>query len=447
MTNEPHAQSALYGAPSGRPPRAGIPWRDILYNEFLRNYLTMLEETESPRLMHIWSAVAGLSAALARRCWFRFGADVNIWPNVYVFLVGQPGVRKSTAINLVTSFLRSVPAVLFAPEDISGDRRNLIEAMDGSRARTNLRNLDVDQLTAMLLDTSVVARPLFMQASELPTLLGYGQMELITFLTKMWDGENYTYSAGKTERKLLQPLATLIGGTTPALLSHILPTQAIGQGFLSRVILVYAGRKYKDVVRPTHVPEDWRQYCIRTFWNAASLTGQMTEDTAAARALDALYGQAIPINDPRFIGYKERRHTHLIKLSMCLAAARASVTITEEDVADASNILTLTEQDMPEALGEFGLSPLAAARQKLLEFLQFSDTPVPHNLLWNHMRRDMRLADFEMTVREFVADRKVREVVNKDGTFLMFIEPRIELKTKLENAVLTALEVTKKAGD
>lgn len=404
-------------------PGETIDWKAILHNQFLQHYLHMVEDTESPRLMHIWSALTGVSACLARRCWFTFGANLQIFPNQYVFLVGQAGVRKSTAINLTVSMLRALPSIKFAPEDIAGQHRNLIDAMIPSEALSTPQDF-----ANLVIDQTSLAQPVFMQASELATILGYGQMDLITFLTKLWDGEDYTYANGKVRKKLINPLGTLIGGTTPVLLSNILPTQSLGQGFLSRIILVYARHKYKTVQRPQPLDVAQRTKFQTQFYHITQLSGQFKEEAAAATALDKLYGMKLPIYDPRFVGYRERRHIHLIKLAMQLAAAELRMTITEADIADAQNILQFTEVGMGEALGEFGLSPIAHARQKLLEFLQACDEPIHMSVLWAAMRKDMKQSDFVLTLEEFEHDGKITKVTAGKSVAYLYRDPRVEVR-------------------
>src|SRR3546814_7974302 len=78
---------------------------------------------------------------------------------------------------------------------------------------------------------------------------------MIDFLTTMYDGDDYEYQikAGKTTLK--DPLIGLVAGTTPQSLSIALPPSAGGQGFLSRIILVYGARKHKLVPRPSETEE------------------------------------------------------------------------------------------------------------------------------------------------------------------------------------------------
>src|SRR3546814_10218402 len=58
------------------------------HTPFLNHYMAMVEDTESPRLFHLWSAITGAAAALGRRCFFQLG-PITVYPKD----------RKSTRLN------------------------------------------------------------------------------------------------------------------------------------------------------------------------------------------------------------------------------------------------------------------------------------------------------------------------------------------------------------
>jgi len=104
--------------------------------------------------------------------------------------------------------------------------------------------------------------------------------------------------------------------------------------------------------------------------------------------------------------------------------------IEESDVETADALLFATEEHMPEALGEFGLSPIGAAKQKMLEFLQHTNEPVSASLLWQIMQRDMKVADFKSSIADLINSDKIAEVqVEGKGTSFIY---KGELQEALE---------------
>src|SRR3546814_7561015 len=81
------------------------------HTPFLNHYMAMVEDTESPRLFHLWSAITGAAAALGRRCFFQLG-PITVYPNHYTLLVGTPASRKRSEEH--TSELQSLMRISYA---------------------------------------------------------------------------------------------------------------------------------------------------------------------------------------------------------------------------------------------------------------------------------------------------------------------------------------------
>jgi hypothetical protein len=400
-------------------------------NDFLNLYLEAVEDTESPRIFHIWSALSGISACLGRRCFLDMGIG-PLWPNMYVCLVGPPGVRKSTALSIMKQRLKGSTNIRFAQDDTSGQRQGLIKALHGNvdddgneidkaiqdaihssapNTLDNIANIDLGDIPDPRDEHA-----LYVTASEFNTFIGHNSIDMLTFLAKMWDGEDYDYRIKNSRIVLSNPLLNLLGATTPTNIATAMPVEAVGQGFMSRLILVYSNQKYKRVPRPRPLPEILLSE-IEAVYNYANkqIDGEFRETIQAKRALDEVYDEDIKITDTRFVYYCERRHVHLIKLTMALCASRRSMEIQLSDVEEALVILRATEAGMPEALGEYGLSPLASAKQKLIEFVRSTRQAVSTNVLWAVMQRDMKNSDFHTSLADLVNAGKLMKVQTATG--------------------------------
>lgn len=408
-----------------------------LQNPFLQEYLEYVEDTETPRIMHVWAVLSGVGACLGRRVQLPFGIT-NIYANMFVLLVGPPGVRKSTAINLMQKRLKKSTKIRFAPEDTAGARQGLIIALENkdeeadekekveleaAAATLNLDRLNNYNITVDSRDAHVM----FAVASEFSSFIGYGSREMATFLNKMWDGEDYDYKIRTARNLLYNPLLSIIGGTTPTDISTSLPASAIGHGFTSRIILVHANKKYKKVPRPPVLDKKLETIIDATLsYLSNTFDGDMYETEAAKSIITELYDVEIKLNDPRFIYYVDRRQQHLLKLSVILAASRRSKAIEKSDVMEANLLLTYTERFMPDALGEFGLSPLSTAKQKMLEFIQHAKGPVTGDILWAVMNRDMKTIDFRNSLAELVNSNKIMEAHTNQGQAYIYIDKETE---------------------
>jgi len=408
-----------------------------LQNEFLNIYLEYVEETESPRLFHIWSALSGVASCLGRRIHLPFGDDV-IFPNLYTLLVGPPAVKKSSAMGRVKSLLKSSTSIRFSPDDTAGKHQGLLVAMIGNRDKeaeelfeeierinattgASLNGSDVlNKITSFDLSPKD-AEVMCVMADEFTSFIGTNNTEMLTFLTRMWQGGDYKYSLTSKELILKEPLLNIIGCTTPTALAKALPVEAVGQGFMSRVIMVYSYTKYKRIPRPAVTNTELKKTIgdlYRILYETWEGEFALTDD-AWELYDEHLYDKQLKFNDPRFLHYKDRRHIHLLKLSCLLAASKLSKKVEVQDLKEADFILEITESGMPEALGEYGLSPLAHAKQRLLDLIKSSKMPISKDALYAFMHRDMTASNFQISLAELTNSGAIREVHTNQGPAYM----------------------------
>jgi len=419
--------------------REKYPW---ITNEFLQTYLAYVDNTESPRLMHIWSMIACAGAALGRHAWIETGLG-KMYGNQYILLVGPPGTRKSTAINLAKNRLVAATPVRLAPKDTGGKRQGLISAItdiNNLEDTTNIKDwsrLDANDALSIInsLETIEVKSQaqedkhcIYVCASEFGSFIGQNNLELIRFLLEMWDCEDYPYQLKNSKEILKDPALTLIGGTTATDMSVLLPPEAIGQGFMSRCVLVFGPEKYKSIPPSKAKLDKTLEPIIENHlsWIITDLQGPIPLTARATELSDRIYMQSIKIKDPRFIYYSERRHDHLLKLAFSLAALNKQHEIKFADIEQANILLEHTEETMPDALGEFGLSPLAQAKQKIVEFIMHANEPVTEQVLWAVMQRDMKLIDFRNCLSDLMNARKMVQVNSNYGPAYVYNDSAFE---------------------
>jgi hypothetical protein len=398
-----------------------------------------------------------MAAALGRRNYLMAGDD-PLFPNMYTVLVGPPGVRKSTAMNTAVKFIKRHTQVRMSPDDTAGKYQGLVSAMEGQMFDEEGKlKAELDQESAFtedamsfdaLANMQVNLNPkdlhsMFIAASEWSIFTGINNTGLLMFLLKMWDGEDFEYQLRKETATLRDPLLNMIGCSTPTNIASTLPAEAIGQGFMSRIILVHSSRKYKQVPRRKALPTDLRDDISTIFGEVHyKFNGEFTETAEAAEYMDYQYGKSAHIDDHRFLYYMERRQTHLFKLAMNIAAARLSTEISIEDVMDAQTLLTLTEKHMPDALGEYGMSPTAAAKQKLVEFLMLAKEPVTQQVLWTMMHKEIPQREFIGVLNELMAAQKIISI-NVEGIGAAYIvkqERDADLLDEIRGALATERE-------
>lgn len=410
--------------------------RLVFKNEFLNEYLTFVENTESPRIFHVMSVLVCAAACVGRRTYINWGTK-QLYPNIYVALVGPPALRKSTAMDMCVDRLKAATGVRLAPDDTGGARQGFIKAIEGRQSEDMKEMMDeIQRNTEMTVEAlgnmryALNGDPrdihcMLVAASEFNSVLGSNALDLLPLFNKVYDGENFTYKLKNDEMVLTDPLMSMIGCTTPTNIASAFPPETIGQGFMSRMILCFAAKRYKRLPKLPPLPLDQMQNIEQKFKRLFyEFEGELTISEEADKEIDNLYDKSPNIDDFRFTYYCQRRQIHIIKMSMLFCILRESHVISYDDVREATLLLESIEQYMPDALGEYGLSKLSTAKQKLIEYIRECKIPVEVRILWIMMGREMTLFDFKNTLQDLASSGKIKPVGTENGEAYMYVDQK-----------------------
>lgn len=426
--------------------------------------MRMVEDTEPPRVYHAWAAVTGIGAALGRKAYTVWGPD-KLYANLYVLLVGSPAARKSTAMGIMKKIIAKATNIKFAQDDCGGKRQGLISLMigidedeDAPNINKQMENLIITPESIMDIEidmsTKKPSQPeedrnvIMVASTEFNNFIGHGNIEFLEFLASMHDGEPYKYQLKNYKEKMIlaEPLISLMGCTTPTNIATAMPAAAIGAGFMSRTILVHGGRKYKSLEDfpplPEHLREEVEQIYSEIYY---AMRGPFSRTEQAAELAQQIYHSPGVLTDGRFLHYNARRHTHFRKLAMIFAASRLSMEINLQDVENAHGLLEATERSMPDALGEYGLNPISAAKQKIIDFVTYAREPVTFAMLQQFMHRDLRTQDIAACLNDLVNAGKIQRVKSEIYGQIAFIplqtvtNEMLELMDSTANAPTTEL--------
>jgi len=335
-------------------------------NDWLESYLTYTENSEPPKLFHVWTAVSTVAAALQRKCVVNWG-HLRFYPNMYVVLVGPPGkVRKGTAMVFGRNLLSRL-GVKMAAE--STTREALVREIMNSQ-----ETLMDDSTGAISFHSSLTV-----YAPELVVFLGYNQQQLMMDLTDWFDcGQGpegtWTYrTKHQGSDDIIGVWVNLIGATTPDLLRSCLSMDAIGGGLTSRIIFVFEDQKYKSCPIPFLTPaeEALGEDLYYDLEQIHLMKGQFKPTKSFIELWKDWYtaADATPVfDDPRLAPYCERRPVHVMKLSMICSASRSdSMILDRQDLARSIAIMESTEKRMPSTFSGIGKSPHAEVLSKVMQ--------------------------------------------------------------------------------
>ena len=379
-------------------------------------YFEYVDKTEPPLVFHRWSLISCLGAYLGRQYKLPFG-DFNIYPNQYVMLIGDPGTRKSTAIKLAKKVIGSAGYEKFSAERTSKEKFLLdlegVEDDDGVAVNQNkiMQNLFGDE------SSGGEAREVFICADEFNEFVGSSNLEFLSLLGSLWDWDDESQPFKqrlKTSRSvsIYQPTISILAGNTHAGFAEAFPPQAIGQGFLSRLLLVYGESSGKKITFPERPSDELKRRLTDTFAEIRNrVIGEAKLTDKAKGMLEVIYRTFEGLEDARFKHYSTRRFTHLLKLCLLTAASNIRTEIRAEDVLFANTLLTYTEHKMPNAMGEFGKAKNADVAARIMSVLAEAKTPLDIPALWKQCQSDLdRPEDLNKLLAGLVQGGKIQYV-------------------------------------
>lgn len=368
-------------------------------------YLEYRAETEPPTIYHRWSMISGIGALLGRRYYLPFG-DGNIYPNLYCMLVGGVGTRKSTAIKGAMRLLKNVGYHNFSARKTSKERFlvDLEGLTDGETGETSFLG-DGDRVTddnlfggSSTLNLADI-KEVLIAADEFNEFSIGDKLDFYSLLGDLWDWDDpvdpYTYKIKGSKRggvSIWQPTVSILGGNTPENFARAFPPEIIGQGFMSRLLVIHgetSGRKYHmppvpDSDATEALVAGLKQLYTNDYGRTSVPSGSSTD-----KLLSQIYSEWAPITDHRFRNYGTRRYTQLLKLCLIHSAAMLRDTIDEEVVIYSNTVLAAAEVNMPRALGEFGKNKDSDVINNILTTIRESNRGVKDKDLWQQFKRDI----------------------------------------------------------
>lgn len=392
-------------------------------NDFITRYLDYIGLSESPTIYHRWAAISILGAYLGRQFHLPFGHE-NLHTNLYLMFIGVPGARKSTAIKRAKKII-----TLAGYDKISADKSSKEKFMLDLSGEEDADTQDI--LDANLFgpkDESDDVREMYIACDEFNDFIGNGNFEFISLLGNFWDFAGVFVNRIKTGKsvRIPNPTISILGGNTQVNFAKAFPPETLGQGFFSRLLLIYGeptGRKITFPEPPT--PEATASIVHELMEIKKQCIGAAKRTAGADKLLDKIYtSSSFDIEDARFDSFNNRRFTHLLKLSLVIAASHRTSVIDEKIVIEANTILNHAEFLMPKALGEFGKSRHSDVAHKVMRVMETTNVPLTLKDVWGHVHTDLdKLSDLTEILKSLLTADKI---LNAGGGFLAKKKMRVE---------------------
>lgn len=382
--------------------------------DFITHYLRFIGDSEAPILYHRWCAIASLGAFLGRQFYYNFGHQ-KLHTNLYVMLIGVPATRKSTAIKIAKKALINSGYETISADRTSKEKFLLDLAGEGT---DNIEDVLSQNLWGS--GSSEESHEMWIACDEFNDFIGVGNVEFISMLGTLWDFEGKYENRIKSGKSVSinNPTISILGGNTPVNFARAFPSEILGQGFFSRLLLVHADPTGIRITFPKS-PSLESVNAIREHLTKIKeyCKGEVLLSEEAENLLDKIYKTYQGIDDTRFEHYSGRRFPHLIKLALIITASRMARVITKRDVIVANTILTHTENLMPKALGEFGKARNSDINHKVLQLLNNAQESLGIKELWKHLSTEIDgIKQLSEVLQSLAAADKI---MNVGGEFLI----------------------------
>lgn len=246
---------------------------------FIETFMEAAKDSESPRSYWFWSSLCALSGVAKRNVWIQ-RPTWRTYPNIFVFLVGESGLRKGPPVNLAKEVVQSV---------------NNTRIISG---RSSLQGIISHLGTAYTTpDGKVVDKAYgYISASEFSSSI-VRDPDALTILTDLYDSCYHDkwvdmLRGGRVE--LVEPSITLLAGINPPHFEDFISPTAISGGFVGRVLLVFESEKatINPAVRKTAFSFDLdkvRDKCITSLKKVAEIKGEMVMDEETIQRYENWY--------------------------------------------------------------------------------------------------------------------------------------------------------------
>lgn len=291
---------------------------------FIEAYELYASGNEASPTFHTWGAIGTLSAVIGRRIWFD-QKYYKVYPNTYIVFVGEPGDKKTTALNVARGLVQKTDTPI-SPPSITKEALTLLLSKSNEKSPC-LKQTTINNVIEEFAHLSIFA-------SEIVTMLSAGgnPIGMIEFMTDIYDREVFEVATkNKGTDMIIGPYITMMACMTPEQTGQMLKQSIITGGFSRRVIFVYGKSKAEGVPFPelTSAQKDALAFMMERLAKLKEWRGEFTMTPEAREFFAAWYQRkhlelAKP-NPPAFKNWLRSKDVILIKVCMLLVVSEFSM--------------------------------------------------------------------------------------------------------------------------
>lgn len=384
-----------------------------LLPDWIAAFMEQTAHLPSPDIFRKWAAISAVAGVLERKVWVR-SLNMDLYPNLYIALVGPPGVGKTIVTSFTEELWRSLSGLHVAPKSVS--KASLIDSLnDAKRSKTLIGEKSM----------YLTYNSLLVNAGELAVFIPTYESDFMNILTDIYDGRVYEERRrGKDLHiKIEKPQLNLLMATTPSYLNSMLPEGAWDQGFLSRTFLIFSGQtSLVDLFADEQMHEEQTSLLrsdLRAISDMIGPFGFSDDARSAIRAWHLAGGPPRP-DHPKLTHYNTRRSAHLLKLCMVASASRSDDRKIElEDYQRALDWLLEAESIMPEIFKALGAKGDGQTIEEAVHFVyklyMSTKEPVAEHRLINYISERVPAYNVLRIIEMMERSHKIEKAISSKG--------------------------------
>lgn len=360
-----------------------------------------------------WGFIYLVGAALQRRVWIG-SFDRGIFPNLYIILVGKPGLGKGQVIGPINDLLKHHKKPLLEGQDVSKQKTLINVGADSTTFESLLREMSnsIDKFNyKKILPSGQPDIGTYLHASlafsleEVSSLFNKDSEKISTFLLQAYDCKDYDRKTKTQGSDILKRIClSLLGGTTPDNMFDTFSNKILSDGFASRTIFVYehSNRSTPFILPPLSEEQlQIKEELLEFILQLTKCYGQYTYTEEANIYVEEWWQlEQIPSNrinkNQKMEGYYARKKVNTQKLCLilhhmdCDNGAEHPKQIGVETVRLAIKLLGDVEKRMHYAFMSGGRNPLNKSQKEIMAFMQQCNRPLRYIEILEEFLGDLR---------------------------------------------------------
>jgi hypothetical protein len=319
---------------------------------------------------------------MKRHVWLPRGS-YNLYPNIYVILVGRPSIGKGAAVRPAQRVMHEAGTVNMLSDRMSIEWQ-LTQISKGFPGQTTNAGGGIQ---VGIDNSNLIVAP------ELSTLLRSGS-DPLGDLCALWDSTEQPFKYGTLSgslKEVAKPCQSLFGGTTPRFISRYFPKTSSGEGFTRRVNFILETASGPPIYDEDNVPPVPVELLEDLRYIHGSMSGPFSVDPIAKPTFKRIRDEskAEDTDDEDTEGYRSSKWVHVVKYAIAIAAAESDDRILCKcHLEEADREIKKNLADIPTVFRSTGESSLAEAGDRIMRFVElkgYASRADMLHALWRHV--------------------------------------------------------------